>query len=157
MLSSFQSDLARGKIAEQIVEQLALASGAKVIDVSDLKEYHKYGDLQVTLPTGESYFLEVKNDGVIGSSQNVLCEEEVYMKDGDYYNKGFMYNQSNYLLVVDEAEREIYIFDFKELKKIYKKCGTFKFFDYPEQSSECYLVPICRAKQYGAYIKKINY
>jgi hypothetical protein len=37
------------------------------------------------------------------------------MKEGDYYNKGFMYNNSDFLLVVYEPDREVYVIDFKKL------------------------------------------
>lgn len=157
MLDNFEPDLAWGKRAEKIVAQLAQQNGVQVQDVSDTRHFRQYGDLLVTLATGQEYFLEVKNDSVIGKTQRVLCEEEVYMKDGDYYNKGFMYNKSDFLLVVSEPENKIYVFDFKKLKEIYKTKGQFDVLDWPQQCSDCYFVPLWIAKKYGALLDTINY
>lgn len=156
MLDNFQPDLARGKVAERIVAELVQSAGIQVEDISDLPQFRQLGDLLVTLPSGQQYYLEVKNDGVIGETGNVLCEEEVYYKENDYYKTGFMYNHSDFLLVVYEPKREIYIFDFKKLQNIYKR-GQFKIIDWPQQSSDCYMVPIWLAKKYGAWLDTINY
>lgn len=157
MLDNFDTDLAWGKRAERIVARLAQSNGVQVQDISDLPQYRQCGDLLITLASGQQYYLEVKNDSVVGSSGNILCEEEVYYKENDYFKPGFMYNHSDFLLVVSESQREIYVLDFKIMQQIYKTKGQYKFFDYPQQSSDCYLVPLWLAKKYGAWLETINY
>jgi hypothetical protein len=44
--------------------------------------------------------IEVKNDSVIGTSGNVLLEEEVYYKKTDSYQRGFLYNDYEIYAVV---------------------------------------------------------
>ena len=90
--------------------------------------------------------VEVKNDTVIGSTGRILCEEEVFYKEGGYFKIGFMYNDYDIYVVVSEDTRQLYFLDFAKLKAIYKKYGYFKKFDYPTQSSDTYLVELGRAR-----------
>jgi hypothetical protein len=64
--------------------------------------------------------IEVKNDEVIHKTGNVLCEEEVYYKSYDFWKSGFMYSDYEIYCVVSEADRRIYVIDFKVLKAHYK-------------------------------------
>ena len=153
----FNKDLQQGKEGEQVVAKYLQTAGYQVEDVSNNRQdYHK-GDLLITLPTGEKRYIEVKNDTVIGESQKILCEEEVYYKDKDYFAPGFMYRDYDIYAVVSEDTNTIYFFDFSKLKEIYKRFGTYKKFDYPDQYSECYLLEMCRARQFKALIAKIKY
>lgn len=157
MVSNFQADLAAGKEAEVIVAQWLADAGYQVEDVSNIPEFYYRGDLLITLPTGEKRFIEVKNDTVISTTGNILCEEEQYFKEGGYFKKGFMYNDYDIYAVVSQSENKIYFFDFCKMKEIYKKYGTYKHIDHPQQYSDCYLLEICRAKQFGALITTVNY
>lgn len=100
--------------------------------------------------------IEVKNDEVIYKTGNVLCEEEVYYKDADYFKDGYMYSDYEVYCVVSEPERKIYIIDFKVLKSIYKK-GENKIINHYAQYSDVYLVPIGFIKQNGGLIDIIEY
>ena len=157
MLSSFSADLAAAKEAEQIVKDFLAAAGCQVLDVSnDPQSYHK-GDLLVTLPTGEQRYVEVKDDSRIADTRNILCEEEVYYKESGRLVLGNMHSDYDIYAVVSKKEKLIYFFDFNKLKEIYKKYGMYKTINHPEQYSNCYLLEMCRAKQFGALIAKINY
>ena len=46
------------------------------------------------------YFIEVKDDSRIADTGNVLCEERVFFREGNYYQKGFMYNDYEIFCVV---------------------------------------------------------
>lgn len=46
------------------------------------------------------YFIEVKDDSRIADTGRVLCEERVCYKDGDYFQKGFMYSDYDIFCVV---------------------------------------------------------
>ena len=153
----FNIDLQQGKEGEAIVAQYLSKQGYQVEDVSnDPKCYHK-GDLQILLPTGEKRYVEVKNDTVIGKTQNILCEEEVYYKDKGYFAPGFMYSDYDIYAVVSMDQQEIYFFDFSKLKEIYKRLGTYKRLHYPDQYSDCFLLEVCRAKQFKAFYGKVKY
>lgn len=70
--------------------------------------------------------------------------------------KGNMYCDSDIFCVVSQQARKIYILDFKRLQEIYKK-GEYRVIEHPEQTTYCYLLPIHRAKQWGALITTIGY
>lgn len=156
MVSNFKKDLAAAKEAEQIVKEAIAAANYEVLDVSEQRQYYHTGDLKIILPNGERY-VEVKDDSRIADTQNILCEEEVYYKETNQFVKGNMYSNYDIYAVVSKQQRMIYFFDFKRLKEIYKKYGMYKIINHPEQYSECYLLELCRAKQFGALIAKINY
>ena len=133
------------------------SAGYQVEDVSDkAQDYHK-GDLLLTLPTGEQRYVEVKNDTVIGTTHNILCEEEVYYKERSYLAPGFMYNDYDIYAVVSEDTKQIFFFDFAKLKEIYKRFGRYKRFNYPSQYSDCFLLEMCRAIQFKAFLGKVKY
>lgn len=157
MLSNFSADLAAAKEAEQIVKNAIAAAGYQVLDVADQPEFYHRGDLQITLSTGELRYVEVKDDSRIFDTRNILCEEEVYYKESGRLVPGNMHSNYDIYAVVSKKENLIYFFDFSKLKEIYKRFGTYKTINHPEQYSNCYLLELCRAKQFGALIAKINY
>ena len=157
MLSNFKEDLAAAKEAEQITKTAIAAVGYKVFDVADQPQFYHKGDLQITLPTGELRYVEVKDDSRIGDTRNILCEEEVYYKESGRFVKGNMYSDYDIYAVVSKQENLIYFFDFAKLKEIYKKYDTYKRINHPEQYSECYLLELCRASQFKALIARVKY
>ena len=159
MLTNFYRDLEEGKEAEQIALQVLsnLYSSWQLEDVSDIKECRYLGDIKAThLPTGKVQYIEVKNDKVIGNTKNILCEEENYIKETNSYIKGNMSGKGDIYAIVSQPERKIYILDYKVLREIYKK-GEFKVIPHTQQITYCYLLELCRAKQWGALIDIVNY
>ena len=158
MLVNFKADLAKGKRAEYIVKEVfsSLSNKYKFEDVSNIPSYYHRGDILATAADGRQIFIEVKNDEVIHSSGNVLVEEEVYYKDYDYSKSGFVYNDYEIYCVVSEPAHRIYIMDFKVIKDNYRK-GQYKFFDYPQQCSDTYLLPLGLIEKCGGIIDIINY
>lgn len=157
MLSNFKADLEAAKEAEQIVARYLQTASYQVQDVSDDPECFHKGDLLLTLPTGEQRYIEVKDDSRIADTHNILLEEEVYYKENNYATKGNVYNDYDIYAVVSKSQRKIYFFDFFYIKKIYKQYGTPKVIKHAEQESFCYLLDLCRAKQFGALIAKVTY
>ena len=151
-------DWERGKRAEQIVLSTlaALTDEYTFKDVSDRPDCYCKGDI-LALGENKMYYVEVKNDRCIGKTQNVLCEEEVYIKANDYYERGNMSCDYDIYCVVSESTREIYIMDFKVIKEIYKRCGDVYVKDHYNQTTFGYLLPLCRIKQFGGLIKVLNY
>lgn len=118
MLDNFNADLELGREAELIVREVfsGLTDEYDFIDISDNSDYYYCGDIvAVNKETGEAKFIEVKNDSRIWETQNILCEEEVYYKERDYYSKGNMYCDSDYYAIVSRCEHLIYLLDFKRL------------------------------------------
>lgn len=118
----FLTDAAAAKPAEELVAAVMSSLTSdwcfEVIEGED-KDQHK-GDIKATdLFTGFSLYLEVKNDGVIGTSGNVLCENQKYFYDKGY-KAGNMTYDYEYYCVISQDSRTIYVIDFSILKNIYK-------------------------------------
>lgn len=158
MLVNFDTDLVKGHRAEQIVKAVftSLTDKYTFTDVSNIPSYYHRGDIVATAADGRQIMIEVKNDEVIHKTGNVLCEEEVYYKSYDFWKSGFMYSDYEIYCVVSEADRRIYVIDFKVLKAHYKS-GQYKFFDYPQQASDTYLLPLGVLKRYNGLIDIITY
>ena len=158
MLVNFKTDLVKGHRAEQVVKDVftSLTDKYTFQDVSNNPSYYHKGDLLATAADGRQIMIEVKNDEVIYKTGNVLCEEEVYYKDADYFKDGYMYSDYEIYCVVSEPERKIYVIDFKVLKSIYRK-GEEKIINHYAQYSDVYLVPLGFIKQNGGLIDIIEY
>lgn len=157
MIKQFFTDLKNAKAAEELVRDTlaSLAPGMTFKCVGDQPEYFHKGDI-IAYGEDRMYFIEVKDDSRIADTGNVLCEERVFFREGNYFQKGFMYSDYEIFCVVSQPERKMYFIDFNVLKQIYKK-GEYKEIHHPQQYSECYLLELCRIKQYGALIKVIDY
>lgn len=158
MVTGFYSDLAQARGAERLVRDVlsAQTTDYKFVTVGDVREYFYKGDIKAVDRTGKEFFIEVKNDSVIHRSGNILCEEEVYYKDTDYYGKGNMKSDYEYYAIVSEQERRIYILDFEILKATYRM-GEYKVIEHPSQITYCYLLPLGVAKSKGAVITTLEY
>lgn len=70
-------------------------------DVSDLPQYYHKGDIKATcLEDGREIFIEVKDDSRIHQTKNILCEDEVYYKDADYWAPGNMESDYDIYVIV---------------------------------------------------------
>lgn len=158
MLVNFNADLAKGHRAEQIVKDVftSLTDKYTFTDVSNIPSCYNKGDIIATAADGREIYIEVKNDEVIHTTYNVLCEDEVYYKEADYYVKGNMHSDYQIYCVVSEPSRRIYVIDFKVLKEIYKN-GEFKRINHYQQYTDAYLVPIGVIKRYGGLIEVVEY
>lgn len=156
MLSNFKRDLQAAKEAEQIVAKYLQEASYKVENIADLPQYYNKGDIKIILPTGDRY-IEVKDDSRIADTHNILCEDEVFYKENNRIVKGNMYSDYDIYAVVSRSQGMIYFFDFFKLKQIYKRYGTFKRIYHEEQYSDCFLLEMCRAKQFGALIATVIY
>ena len=159
MLTNFAIDLQKGRRAEELVLEVfsTLSLDYDFKDVAALKELYYCGDLMaVNKETKKATYIEVKNDSRIADTGNVLCEEEVYYKKYDYYGRGNMSSNCDIFVVVSEQDSRIYVIDFKVLKDIYKKLGTYKEIRHTEQTTYCYLLELGRIKQFGGLIAVID-
>lgn len=159
MLLDFKKDLEAAKPAEKLVLDTfaSLATGYSFTDVSEDREYYYKGDIKAIAPDGKEIYIEVKNDSRIADTGRILCEEENYIKECDYYINGNMRGSCDYYCIVSEKERLIYVLDFKILKSIYKRYGEFKIIYHSQQDTHCYLLDLCWAVSKGALIHKLKY
>lgn len=158
MSKQFQKDLQEAKKAEQLVLNTlaALTDEYKFEYVADDKEFYHKGDILAIDASGNKTFIEVKNDGTIYKTGNVLCEEENYFKGGNYYAKGNIHSDYEIYCIVSQEERKIYVIDFKVLKAHYKQ-GDYAQKNHIDQISYFYLLPLGRVKQYGGLLHTIKY
>jgi hypothetical protein len=102
MLKDFFSDMENAKQAELLVRDTlaALTKDYTFVAIGDVKEYRYKGDIKAIDAAGNELFIEVKDDSRIADTGNILCEEENYIKDGDYYIKGNMHCDSDIYCIV---------------------------------------------------------
>lgn len=158
MVNNFFFDLENAKSGERIVLDTfsKIASGYTFEDVSNERQYYHKGDIKATAANGATYFIEVKTDSRIADTKNVLCEEEVYYCDNDYFSKGNMYSDYQIYCVVSEKDKKIYVIDFKTLKENYKK-GSYKVIPHYDQTTYCYLCNLSQIKSWGGLIAEVAY
>ena len=157
MVDGFFKDLFLAKGAEQIVLSTfsELSPNYTFTNVSNEKEYWHKGDILATAADGRKIFIEVKDDGRICDTHNVLCEEEVdYYGDG--IKKGNMHSDYQIYCVVSQAENRIYIIDFSILHAIYKQ-GHYTIIPHTHQTTYAYLLPLRAINEAGGLIAVINY
>ena len=123
MLNNFKEDLEQGKEAERLVKEVfsGLTAQYTFEAIGDQREYYYKGDIRATGADGREFYIEVKNDSRIAASENILCEDENYIKDSGRMIKGNMHCDSDYFCIVSQEARKIYVLDFKRLQEIYKK------------------------------------
>lgn len=157
-MTQFYIDLAAAKPAEELARQVLskLTTEYTFVDVADMPRYYNYGDILAIGKDNSQFFIDVKNDSRIADTHRILCEEEVYYYDDNREVKGFMHSNYDYLCIVSQKENKLYIFDFKELQKIYKK-GAPRVFKHPSQETYGFLLDLCIAKKYKALKAIIDY
>lgn len=158
MLDNFERDLAIGKKAEDIVREVfsSLDPERTYENVGAERALFYKGDIRVTDKEGNVRYIEVKNDSVIHKTGNVLCEEEVYYKQHDYYAKGNMQSDYDIYAVVSEQQRKIYVINFECLQQNYRK-GSYKEIVHPQQITYCFLLSIDDIDRLGGLISVVSY
>lgn len=159
MVAKFKEDLTAAKEAENLVkEYFEIFAGDRYefLDVSEDADYYYKGDILAIAADGHRLGIEVKDDSRIAETGNILCEESVYYKNGDYEGSGNMQSNYDIYCIVSKPEKKIYVIDFKKLKKIYKS-GVYKEIPHADQITYCYLLPLWVTKQMDAFIAEIDY
>lgn len=138
-------------IAQEIIEQFTLDD---LFNVRNEPEFYHIGDLI----TQEGISYEVKDDGRICETGNVFCEYRKHWLNGQI-GKGWMYNQgTNYLCVVDQIQKKIYILDFEKLKPLAEKFGEWRFNIWMKDNyTDGRVIPLWKCKKYGALMCTLKY
>lgn len=157
MVQQFYIDLAASKGAEEIVLSTlsSLAPEYTFTDVSNIPAYYHRGDIRAIAPDGREILIEVKQDGRIAATGNVLCEDKVYYWDGGMKDGNFHSDYEIYCVVSPQA-RKIVIMDFDVLRRNYKS-GTYKEIPHYQQTTYCYLLSLERIKSLGGIIAVLDY
>ena len=143
-LKNFKSDLEKARTAEYLVFRLLVGASAGRYNfewVGDNREYYDKGDIKaIDKETGKEIFIEVKDDSRIAETRNILCEERV---DYTFYSSiGNIHSAFDVYAIVSKKENKVYILNGEILKENYKKYGTYKYIEHPQQASEVYLLPL---------------
>lgn len=158
MVKAFYMDLNAAKEAEQTVLNTfqLLSSDYEFIDVSYWREYFHKGDIIARAKDGRETFIEVKQDGCIANTYNVLCEEKVYYFSTDSYENGNFYSDYEIYCVVSPQKHKIIVMDFTVLKEIYKN-GKYKVIPHEDQITYAYLLSLDYIEEKGGIIAIVDY
>lgn len=157
MVKNFYSDLEASKGAEEAVMRTfaALAPNYAFVDISNDRIFFHKGDILALAPDYSYAYIEVKQDGCIARTHNVLCEEAVYYFSNGEKVRGNMYSDYQYYCVVSPAENKIYVIDFAIMHEHYKS-GYYKEIPHEDQITYAYLMPLYRLQELGAIIAVVD-
>lgn len=159
---SMERELAKNKPAELLAYQVMKTIYEDKVDlryVADVPKFYHRGDIVGRRhEDGEITFFDVKNDGEISRTGNIFAETHKYFNNNrKERHSGFMENgEYDYLLIVNQKDKQIYVVDFevlKEIHKLYREVPSY------HDDALCYgrIVPLERAKARGALLYTIDY
>ena len=158
MVKKFYEDLANAKKAEGIVLDILrnCSDEYSFVNVSDDKYYWHKGDIVINDGL-DDYYLDVKDDGCIYRTKNILAEHRV--KYGSTWCDGFMQNsQYDYVGYLSQPDNMLYILDFALWKKYYlSKSQKHLYIPHSDQTTDAYLMSLKRAKELGIVLFTIEY
>lgn len=159
MVANFYNDLEKAHKAENLLQNLfsSLSSKYNFKNVSEDRNYFYKGDILAIDNNGREIGIEVKDDSRIAETRNILCEEKVWYNESGCFGKGNMQSEYDIYCIVSQPEQKIYVIDFKDLQRIYKKIGMYKEIEHPDQTTCCYLCPLKQIKDCGALIAIVDY
>lgn len=155
--SNFQKDLREAREAEIIAREVLskTTEDYRFYDVSNMKKFRHRGDIvSRNLKDDSPCFIDVKDDSVIHHTRNILCEDRVSYNGR--VQDGFMRYDYDYLCIVSQPEKRMYLVDFDVLKKHYKQ-GRYLLQAYDWQYSHTYLFPLRKARKLNALVAEIDY
>lgn len=140
------------KIAKDLLEQLTWDT---FITVRDDPKYFHVGDLLSS--DGKGW--DVKDDGVIHRTGNVFCETKKHWKYTGETTDGWMLNgKYDYLCVLDRIDKNIYVLDFNELKKVYKLYGySRRGINMGDNYTDGFVLSLCKCRNLGLLIYEAHY
>jgi hypothetical protein len=151
----FQHNVKVSLEAEEIAQQLLWQlTHKKFTSVRDNPEYFHIGDLLSS--DGKGY--DVKDDGIIHNSGNVFCEVKKKWKSGKVTDGWMLNGEYDYLVILDRVGKNIYVLDFKKLKKIYKPYGFYKNnINMGDNYTDGFIVSLLRCRMLGVIVHEAQY
>ena len=153
--ANFQHNVKISLEAEEIAQQLlGQLTHKKFVSVRDDPEFFHVGDL--LSPDGKGY--DVKDDGVIHRTGNVFCEVKKKWKNGGVTDGWMLNGEYDYLVVLDRVDKNIYVLDFKKLKKIYKSHGFYRSnIDMGDNYTDGFVVSLTKCRRLGVLVHEAQY
>ena len=159
----YMEDVNANRPAELIVLEVLnnLNNGYTYEDVSQIKKYYCKGDILMKKDGKKTKKIDAKNDGEVADTGNFAVEAGGYSKIYGYRKKGWIDSQYDYVAVISQQAKTIWILSFKRLKEVYKDTAltegrlvTSEFWDNVKYN---YLIPVYKAIELGVVLAKITY
>ena len=159
----YMEDVNANRPAELIVLEVLnnLNNGYTYVDVAQKEQYYSKGDILMKQDGKKTKKIDAKNDGEVADTGNFAVEAGGYSKIYGYRKKGWIDSQYDYVAVISQQAKTIWILSFKRLKEIYKDTAltggrlvTSEFWDNVKYN---YLIPVYKAIELGVVLAKITY
>lgn len=159
----YMEDVNANRPAELIVLEVLnnLNNGYTYEDVSQIEKYYCKGDILMKKDGKKTKKIDAKNDGEVADTGNFAVEAGGYSKIYGYRKKGWIDSQYDYVAVISQQAKTIWILSFKRLKEVYKDTAltegrlvTSEFWDNVKYN---YLIPVYKAIELGVVLAKITY
>ena len=159
----YMEDVNANRPAELIVLEVLnnLNNGYTYEDVAKIEKYYCKGDILMKKDGKKTKKIDAKNDGEVADTGNFAVEAGGYSKIYGYRKKGWIDSQYDYVAVVSQQAKTIWILSFKRLKEVYKDTAltegrlvTSEFWDNVKYN---YLIPVYKAIELGVVLAKITY
>lgn len=110
----FTKQLRKGKIGEEVIEELMKKRGHKVISVANDERFFQ-DDIDFII---DDYKCELKTDYKISKTGNLFLEAEMYYFSDGRREKGYFYKtKADYLFYFDINNQTLLIYKMSDLKK----------------------------------------
>ena len=159
----YMEDVNANRPAELIVLEVLnnLNNGYTYEDVAKIEKYYCKGDILMKKDGKKTKKIDAKNDGEVADTGNFAVEAGGYSKIYGYKKKGWIDSQYDYVAVISQQAKTIWILSFKRLKEVYKDTAltegrlvTSEFWDNVKYN---YLIPVYKAIELGVVLAKITY
>ena len=159
----YMEDVNANRPAELIVLEVLnnLNNGYTYEDVAQKEQYYCKGDILMKKNGKKTKKIDAKNDGEVADTGNFAVEAGGYSKIYGYRKKGWIDSQYDYVAVISQQAKTIWILSFKRLKDVYKDTAltegrlvTSEFWDNVKYN---YLIPVYKAIELGVVLAKITY
>ena len=159
----YMEDVNANRPAELIALEVLnnLNNGYTYVDVAQIEKYYCKGDILMKKDGKKTKKIDAKNDGEVADTGNFAVEAGGYSKIYGYRKKGWIDSQYDYVAVISQQAKTIWILSFKRLKEIYKDTAltegrlvTSEFWDNVKYN---YLIPVYKAIELGVVLAKITY
>lgn len=159
----YMEDVNANRPAELIVLEVLnnLNNGYTYEDVAKIEKYYCKGDILMKKDGKKTKKIDAKNDGEVADTGNFAVEAGGYSKIYGYRKKGWIDSQYDYVAVISQQAKTIWILSFKRLKEVYKDTAltegrlvTSEFWDNVKYN---YLIPVYKAIELGVVLAKITY
>lgn len=139
-------------IAKELLEKY---THQDFVSVRSEEEFFHIGDL-LTMD-GKGY--DVKDDGIIHKTHNVFCETKKHWKSTGETTNGWMLNSEyDYLCILDQTDKHLYVLDFKMLKKVYLNYGRAVYnINMGDNYTDGYIIGLSSCRRLGVLVHDIKY